>query len=302
MNRSMIIISSSLLLLLILTLIYIPDGLLSAEKESKKKGYLGVSVQELTRHQKKELKADFGVVITSIEEDSPADKHGLMEDDVIQQVNDVKIRRSSSLPRMIRKIPPGDKAKLTVVRDGKEKTITVTIGRLKSSHSYAFSVGPGKNVLKWYRGGDAYLGVQLFELNKDLASYFGVKEDEGALILGVEEDSPAEKAGLKSGDVITKIDDENITDPEDVQEIISELEEDDEIKVEIIRQRRKQNIKVTLGERNGYHNFFISPDKNIQLKRRLDKSFDIFIPELKRDKEYREIIINKKKRISTEAI
>ncbi len=301
MKRNVIIVSSALVMLLILTIIYIPGGLLSAEKGSKNKGYLGVSVQELSRHQKKELKTDFGVLITSIEIDSPADKDGLMEDDVIQQVNDVIIRRPSTLTRVIQKIAPGEKAKIVVIRDGKEKTITVTIGKRKSSRSYTFSTGPGKNLFSWCDGGKAYLGVELQELNKDLAPYFGIKEDEGALILGVHEDSPAEKAGLKSGDVITKIDDEKISDPEDVQEIISELEEDDEIKIEIMRQNRKQTINVTLEEHEGYRNLFISPERNIRelrLKREPGKSIDLLLPELKKNKNYREIIIDKKKTAS----
>ena len=305
MKRSVIKMSSFLILSLLLTFIFSPEKLLSAEKKSKKKGYLGVSIEELNRHLKKELKAEFGVVIISIEEDSPADNDGLMEDDVIQQVNDVKIRRASTLTRIIRKIEPGQKAKIYVIRDGKQKTITVKIGKHQSSQSYAFSMSPGKNVFKWYGGGGAYLGVQLHELNKDLASYFSVKEDEGALILKVEEDSPAEAAGLKSGDVIIRIDDEEIADPEDVQEIIFDLEEDDEIKIEIVRKSRKQTINVTLAEHEGHHNLFISPDRKIQqlrLKRTPEKSLDIFVPELKNDKKSREIIIKKKKSSSTKAI
>lgn len=304
MNKRMIVIGSALILLLILALIFIPDGLLSAEKESKKKGYLGVSVEELSRRQKKELKAEFGVVITSIEEDSPADKGGLMEDDVIQQVNDVKITRSSTLTRVIRKIAPGEKAKIAIIRDGKEKNITVTIARLKSS-SYSFSVSPGKNLFSWYGGGRAYLGVQLHQLNKDLASYFGAKEDEGALILAVEEDSPAEKAGLKSGDIITKIDNEKIADPEDVQQMISELEEDDEVKIEILRQNKRQTITVQLEERNTKDIFIGGPQRMIRelrLKRSPEKSFELLLPEINKDKKYREIIIDKKKTIPTKTI
>jgi len=305
MKRNLIKISPLLIASLFLTFIIIPNGLLAAEKESKKKGYLGVSVQELSRHQKKELKADFGVVITSIEEDSPADKDGLMEDDVIQQVNDVTIRRTSTLTRIIRKIKPGEKARIAVVRDGKEKNITVTIGSLKSSHSYAFSVSPGKNVFNWYGGGGAYLGVQLHELNQDLATYFGVKADEGALILAVEEDSPAEQAGLKSGDVIIKIDNEPIADPGDVQDIISDLEEDDEIKIEIIRQNKKQTIDVTLDEHEGHHDLFFSPERKIQqlrLNRTPGKSLDILVPQLKKEQKSQKIIIDEKKTPSSKAI
>ena len=301
MKKNIIIVCSALILLLIVSVIYIPKGLISAEKESKRKGYLGVSVQELSRHQKKEFKTDYGVLIASIEEDSPADKDGLMEDDVIQQVNDVKILRSSTLTRVIRKMAPGDKAKIIIIRDGKEKTITVTIGSQKSNRSFAFSVGPEKNLFSWYGGARAYLGVQLQDLNKDLAPYFGVKENEGALILSVEEDSPAEKAGLKAGDVITKIDDEKVTDPEDVKEIISDLEEDDVIKIEIVRQNKKQTIDVTLEEPESYHDMFILPQRKIQelrLKHFPGKPIDLFLQELKKNKKNREIIIDKNVTIS----
>lgn len=305
MKRTMIVMGSALLMLFVFTLIYIPDKLAAAEKESKKKGYLGVSVEELSRHQKKDLKAEFGVVITNIDEDSPADKDGLMEDDVIQQVNDVKITRSSTLTRVIRKMAPGDKAKIAIIRDGKEKTITVTIGRLKSG-SYSLSVGPGKNLFSWYGGGGrAYLGVQLHELNKDLAAYFGAKEAEGALILEVEEDSPAEKAGLKSGDVITKIDNETMANPEDVQEMIAELEEDDEVKIEILRQNKKQTISVKLEERDSKDVFIGGPQRMIRelkLKQNPEKSFQLILPEINKDQKHREIIIEKKKAIQSNTI
>ncbi len=297
MKRNMVTINSALVLFLILTFITVPNRLAAAEKETNKKGYLGVSVQELSRHDKKDLKVEYGVIITNIEEDSPADKDGLMEDDVIQQVNDVKITRSSTLTRVIRKITPGDKANITVIRDGKTKTIPVTIGKQTSSRSFAFSMSPGgKNLFGWYGAGRAYLGVQLQELNKDLAPYFSVKEDEGALILAVEEDSPAAKAGLKAGDVITKIDDEEISDPEDVKEITSELEEGDEIKIEFIRQNKKQTLNVELEEREWDHNMIISPERKIK-ELRLDpgseKSFELLLPENKKDQKQREIIIEK---------
>jgi len=300
MKNNKVIISMALVILLTLLFMNNQTDLLSAEKDTSKKGYLGVSIQELNRHLRKELKADFGVVITSIEEDSPADKDGLMEDDVIQKVNGIKIRRPSTLTRIIQKIKPGEKAKIVVIRDGKEKTVTVTIGKLKSSRSYSFSVGPNVNVFKWY-GGGAYLGVNLHELNEDLAGYFGVKADEGVLILDVEEDSPAEKAGLKSGDVITKIDDESVSDPEDVQDIISELEEDDVIKIEIIRKNSKQTLEATLEEGKSRHKYLFSPDKKIEelkLKSKGDKSIDILLDNIEKNKNRNKIIIEKNKAIT----
>lgn len=234
----------------------------AVEKSSPRSGYLGVVVEPLTRSLKKELKADFGVVITEIAEDSPADKSGLQEDDVIQTVNGTKIRRPSTLTRVIRKLAPGEEAKLTIIRDGASKNISVTVGRAKKNRSFDLSLGAYGNALKVF-GGGAYLGVELFKLNDDLADYFGVKADNGVLVLEVAEDSPAKKAGIKAGDVITKIDKEAVSDPADVQEILSELEEDDQIELELIHKNSKKTITVTLEERENVRQFYFGPQKKI---------------------------------------
>jgi len=262
-------------LLLSLFLLTSIDTGITGEKSSNKKGYLGVSIEELDRHTKKELKADFGVVISRVEIDSPADEFGLMEDDVIQTVNGIKIRRPHTLTRIVRKIKPGEKAKIVLIRDGQKKNLSVVIGSMKKGHNYSYSFsGPNKEVFAFFERGNAYLGVHLQELNDDLAHYFGVKPEQGALIMEVEKDSPAEQAGLKSGDVITKIDDEKITNPDDVVEIISDFEEDDEVELAIVRRKKKQTIKVTLEERKHHGNFLFAPEKrkkNIRLKSGKDK-------------------------------
>ncbi len=271
--------------------------LFGAEKEAKKRGYLGVTTQELTRHQKKELKADFGVVITEIEEDSPADRDGLMEDDVIQWVNDVKITRPSTLARVIRSITPGEKAKVVVIRDGKEKTIMVTIGRAKSYERYELSIPHPRGFFGWYQSHRPFLGVQLYEINDDLAKYFGVKAGEGVLILDVAKNSPAEKAGLKSGDVIVKIDNESVATPKDVQEIISEFEEDEQVTLEIVRKNQKQTITVTLEEYENEDSFIDVPQRMIREFRWLndpEKSIELLVPKIAPNIKDREIIIKKK--------
>ncbi len=304
MRRNLIIIGAAFVFMLTIAFISDSNVVKSAEKKVEKKGYLGVSVEPLTRHLKRELKADYGIVITSIEEDSPADKDGLMEDDVIQKVNDVKIRRPSTLTRVIRKIKPGEKANIGIIRDGKEKTITVTVDKLKSSRSYAFYVAPNINMFRWC-GGGAYLGVKLHELNKDLAPYFGVKEDEGVLILEVEDDSPAKDAGLKSGDVVIRLDGESVSNPEDVQEIISDLEEDDVVKIEVIRNNKKMILETKLAEREGYQNFIFSPDKRIkelEFKSKGERFIDRLIPEINRYKRRPQIKIEKKKSIPIDMI
>lgn len=296
MKRNLVIVSTLLFILLGMSLAFTQNALSATEKETSKPGYLGVSVEPLNRSLKKDLKADYGVVITDISTDSPADKYGLMEDDVIQKVNDIMIRRPSTLTRIIRKIAPGEEAKILVIRDGKEKSLNVVIGRLKKSQDLsAFAFAKDAFALKAF-GGRAFLGVQLFELNDELAQYFGVKPDDGVLILEVEEESPAEKAGIKAGDVITKIDKEAVSEPAAIQEIISEFDEDDEIEIEIIHKNNKKTMKVRLEEREDVNQIYFSPQQHIQKLESMPKDHNLLNfqkpkieikrlpPQIKRDK------------------
>ncbi|MFZ5518499.1 MAG: PDZ domain-containing protein [Candidatus Zhuqueibacterota bacterium] len=230
----------------------------ASDKEPKKTGFLGVTVEELSRSMKKEFKAEFGVFITSISEESPADEYGLMEEDVIQYVDDVKIRRSSTLTRTIKKIKPGNEAKIQVIRDGSLKSINVKIGSMKNMSSFRVFNSDGPNLFSIYEGGGGYLGVSLFGMTEGLASYFNAKEGEGALILSVEEASPAEKANLKSGDVILKVDGEEVTSQEDVRDILREFEDGDEVKLVILRNKANMEVKVTLEKKETMRYFDMS--------------------------------------------
>jgi len=214
-------------------------------KSKTKKGYLGVSVKRLTSSLKEELKAEQGVVVVWVDEDGPAEKAGIVEDDVLMKVGDTIIQRPESLTRVIRKIKPGTEVKVEIVRDGKKQSLNVKIGKLRSNNVFIFN-DDGDNC--YYFRSAVFLGVELTELTKDLAAYFGVKPDAGALILEVVEDSPAEKAGIKAGDVIVKIEDEDISEPADVREILSDFEDGDKVAIEVVRHQKSQSFTVMLGE------------------------------------------------------
>ena len=232
--------------LIILLVIIGQDYLWGSEtKLSAKKGYLGVSVKRLTSSLKRELNVKEGVVVTWVQEDSPADKAGIMEDDVIFEVDGNKIKRPTTLSRVIRKIKPGTETKVVLFRDGKKESIKVKVGKLR--RGYWRSFGDLEREIVMFKSAP-HLGVFLHGLNDDLADYFSVKADAGALILEVDEDSPADEAGLKAGDVIIKVEDEDISEPVDVKEIISEFEDGDEITVEVIRHKKKISFKVVLEE------------------------------------------------------
>ncbi|MFQ5639849.1 MAG: PDZ domain-containing protein [bacterium] len=228
-----------------------------------KKGWLGVSIVEMTPSMKKEyeLGSRAGLLITFIEENSPAEDAGLWEDDVILSYNGSSVELAKDLTKAVRKTEPGSTAKLRIFRDGEEKTIEVKIAaRKEQRHRTMVWSGDDEHIaISLSR---PRLGVSVHELNEDLASYFSVDANKGVLISKVHEDTPAEKAGLKAGDVITKVDDEEIRDQEDLIDVLRDYEDGDEATVEFVRKGKLQKVVVEL-EGSILHNIrineFIAP-------------------------------------------
>lgn len=228
-------------------------------QEKLQKGYLGVSIETLSQDDKEEFGVKFGVLITDVTKGEAAEKAGIKKYDVIQYFDGEKVRRPGDLVNAVRDTKPETKVTVKLVRDGKQKELTVIVGELKSLFSYFgdFDKKDGKNYFLYSGHGGGYLGVHLQELNRDLGAYFGVKEGEGVLILKVEEDSPAGKAGLKPGDVIVELDGKKVSDAGKVSKVVSAYEEGDEIEIKILRHKKGQTIKVELGERSGFRHFTI---------------------------------------------
>lgn len=93
-----------------------------------------------------------------------------------------------------------------------------------------------------------FMGLELGDLNEQLGEYFGVDDGKGALINKVREDSPAANAGLKAGDVIISLNGEAIGDADEVHDVMSDTEPEQEIEIKVVRHGQDKVIKVTLGE------------------------------------------------------
>ncbi len=230
----------------------------TAEKESTAKGYLGVMLENMSQDDKKEAGVAFGVLVSKVVKGEAAEKAGIKKYDIIQYFNDEKIRRTDDLTEAVQDSKPGNKVKIKLVRDGKEHEFTVILGTLELKAlkpvPFNFPGGKGeKNGFTYFMGGGGYLGVNLYEMSKDLSEYFGVKENEGALILSVEKESPAQKAGLKAGDVIVKIDGKDISSPNDVIKIISKMEKGEKVDIDVIRHNKKMTVKAELDARQGFN-------------------------------------------------
>lgn len=228
------------------------------KEEKTGKGYLGVNIEKITPDDEKEFGVTFGVLVIRLQKGEAADKAGIKKYDVIQYVNGEKIRRPDDLTEVIRACKPGSEAKIKLVRDGKEKEIAVTIGELKANEDFKFlPPAYGKEFKEFkFKSHGAFLGVSLQSLeNKDLAECFGVKADGGALVLQVSEDSPAEKAGFKAGDVIVQLNGKDVAKPKDVYRILADLEKGDKVDILVIRQKNKITLKAELDGAKGFHGF-----------------------------------------------
>jgi C-terminal processing protease CtpA/Prc len=204
-------------------------GLLDEEEAS----WLGVELREVTSETAKDLKlpAERGVVLSSIVQESPAAKAGLKENDVVTEINGQRVEGAAQFRRMIREIPAGRTVQLTVWRDGHAQTVSVTLGKGEErGHSFkVFTPGPGApghfafNIpeipvippMEWdgsrfLTGAQPRLGIEAEDLNGQLGTFFGAPDGEGILVRDVNPGSPAEKAGVKAGDVITSVNGERV--------------------------------------------------------------------------------------------
>lgn len=240
-------------MLLFVMLIFACDNQEAVAKS--KRGFLGVTVEEMTPTMLKEMNigSRSGLLITKVIHRSPADDAGIREDDVIIKYDGNAVDVIDDFILLVRNSAPESSVKIEVVRDGEEKQFEVTIDRKRRnrwSHSF-----PGGNGAAVFAFGRPQMGVQVHELSEELSAYFNGVES-GVLVLAVNEDSPAEKAGFKAGDVITKIDEEAVETPADLIDLLSDYEDGEEATVEYVRQGKTATATVTLEDGHKFSNSF----------------------------------------------
>ncbi len=230
-----------------------------------------------------DIDVDHGAIINEVIDDSPAERADLKEGDVILSFNAQMVWDQDDLTDFVKDAKAGSQAALVIIRDGKEMAVNVELGERARPNSWSFRSDdtPGASWFdsKWFNNpndlqaynwsGGGYIGVQLTDLTEQLAKYFGVSGGEGVLITEVNEDSPAQMAGLLAGDVITRINGDDIASYGEVKEIVSESEKGDNLKFTIVRNKTEQAIEVTVAEADendqefGYQFFQVPPVPNV---------------------------------------
>ena len=132
----------------------------------------------------------------------------------------------------------------------KQRTIVIRDGKVVSS-----SEGPLTEAFRldadWFGGKRAYLGVSMVDLTDDLREHFGAPKDSGLLVGSVEDNSPADKAGIQTGDIIVAIDGKDIESASELRKALREKKDGDTVRVEVMRGRARHTFVATVIEKEG---------------------------------------------------
>jgi serine protease Do len=177
------------------------------ENGTVERGWLGVQIQDLDEELAASLglEHDKGALVADVVGDGPAQHGGVLAGDVITKFNDHVIDGARTLSRVVADANPSQTANLTVWRDGKSRELKVKLGEAAKGEQVASASGTAND------GSDA-LGLTLRGLTDEDKAQLGIPSNvTGALVTAVESDSVAAEKGLQPGDVITKVNQKNVS-------------------------------------------------------------------------------------------
>jgi serine protease Do len=183
------------------------------------RGWLGVLVQQITPEiaESLNLSQPEGALVSDVTPGGPADKAGIKRGDVIVAFDGNKIEDMPDLPKTVATNEPGTKSKLTFLRNGKEKTVDLTLGELPEEVAVSTSVTNNKV--------ERNLGLIVQEINPQIQRRFRLEESKGVIITNVNPGSIGYEAGLMAGDIILEMNKQHIENLDDYRKSVDSLKE-----------------------------------------------------------------------------
>ncbi len=194
-----------------------------------RRGWLGVRIQSVTDEIAESLGLDEakGALVASVAPNGPADKAKIQAGDIIIQFNGKTIREMRTLPRIVAETPIGEKAKVTVWRNGKKITLTVKIGELEKAEEEGL-ISATKKHSELTKGETKIksVGITVASVSPKILEKFGITKNDisGVIVTNVAKDSEAAKKGIKAGDIILEINQQTAATPEKAISIIEKAE------------------------------------------------------------------------------
>ena len=195
------------------------------------RGWLGVSIQDVDRNLADSFGLDRprGALIAQVGQDSPAERAGLQSGDIIVSFAEETIETSADLPHVVGLIAPGTAVTAVIVREGEEQTIRVEVGGLGADEVARVTTGVAAD------GSLSLLGMTIIEAEPAMLSDLGLAG--GVVISEVEPDSPADQAGVRAGDILTRFGSQPVSRVDDLSEVADDLAPGSSVPARLIRGR-----------------------------------------------------------------
>jgi serine protease Do len=181
--------------------------------------YMGVGITDVTPENSKffDMSKAVGAVVTQVEPNSPGAKAGLKVGDVITKIDGRDVSDAGQLQVEVGQQQPGTTLHLDVIRDGKSISVPVTVQELGNSKNGEESASNPEGKARW--------GLGLSDLNSDVRDQLQAPSDvQGAVVARVQPGSPADNAGIATGDIIQSVNRKPVKSAQDVQQALSKVQ------------------------------------------------------------------------------
>lgn len=206
------------------------------------RGWLGVYIQEVSKNLAESFGLDKpeGALITKVTPGSAAEKGGLQDGDIIIKFNSEVISKSSELPFLVGSVPPGEKVRLLIVRDGKKKTISLALGELPEDGQLAKT-----SAIEEEEVVDNSLKIDVSPLSEERKKKWNLSQ--GVVVREVREGAAAD-AGILVGDVITSLDGKEIDSVDTFDRVSADLPKNKFIRMRIVRRGSSQYLPIKIAD------------------------------------------------------
>lgn len=220
-------------------------------------GRLGLMLSE-------EKAAGPGVLVSSVVPESGSWKSGIRKDDLITAVNGQPVLTVADVHEALKDKKAGEEVAVDIRRDDAVHSFQVVLSGGRVFAKDGWTTKPKK----WIFSGTErpWLGIQTHELTPQLASFF--KADHGVLVESVKEDTPAVKAGLRAGDIITHLAGEKVLRTFDIHKILAEKQEGEQLPLTYLRSGKEMSTQITAANRKGdsafHYEFFFDDGEGVE--------------------------------------
>ncbi|MCJ7785443.1 MAG: Do family serine endopeptidase [Desulfobacterales bacterium] len=183
--------------------------------------WVGIGLQDITSDLMKffNLKEKAGALISQVYGGSPAEKAGLKAGDAVIEIDGVKVTNSQDVVREVLKKQVGQKVNFVILREGKRTEISLTTAQMPEKIGEREPIKPTR---EWF-------GLRVSNVTPDIAKQLGLTKTEGVVIVGVEPNSVAQRAGLKAGDIISEVNRQKVFNENDYRSVMEKTKPDQDV-------------------------------------------------------------------------